>query len=263
MKEKFSELAEKIDDAMIVAENEQRLKRPRRRAKGPWLMFLFIVIVSAGVIAFLLSAKGIGSWAGERVGKASGSFEGIMEKLPQGLEDGKKQGLSAEDTKVDVATQIEEIGKLEVLKASVLVDNYHEIADDYRAIYIYKADAVFTVDLENAVVEKKEDQLSICLQTPSVDFRFNEEETEKIAEWQRHFYSGKTKDGYEAYINSRKQIAKKAPTEIENDDTLMEIAKEAAIKQVGILAQSVSGETKIEIIFEDKGNKDAKESEEK
>lgn len=263
MKEKFSELAEKIDDAMIVAENEQRLKRPSRRAKGPWPMFSFIVIVSAGVIAFLLSAKGIGSRAGERVGKVSGSWEGITEKLPRGSEDGKKQGLSAEDTQVDVATKIEEIGKLEVLKASVLVDNYHEIADDYRAIYIYKADAVFTVDLKNAVIEKKEDQLSIGLQTPSVDCHVNDAETEKIAEWLRHFYSGKTKDGYEAYINSRKQMKQKVLIEIEKNETLLERSKEAAKKQVELLTRSVSGETKIEIIFLDKGNDDANESEEK
>lgn len=218
----------------------------------------FAAVLLFGIAAFFFPAYrnareiggGAGTLAGSAAGMAVGSYRGITEGIPGGLADGKRKGLSAEDTRVDVAGEMGEIGKLEVLVASVRLDDYHEIADDYKALYVYKADAVFTVDLKKAKIREEGGRLVILLEEPALTLTYNEDATEKIAEWQKHFYSGKTKDGYEAYLNSRREIAGKAPEEISNYEMLMELARESARKQVGILASAVhSGNAEVEVLF--------------
>lgn len=194
--------------------------------------------------------KMVGETGGRAAGIAVGSFQGITEGIPKGWEDGKEQGLSAKDTEVDVIEKIEEIGMLEVMVASVRLDDTLKIADDYSAVYVYKADAVFSVNLKDAGIQKESGKIIITLEKPSVEFYINETATEKVAEWQRHFYSGKTEDGYVAYINSRAEIERKAPEEIRNYDTLINLANDSAKMQLNILVKTVCGEdTVIEILF--------------
>lgn len=258
--EEIETMAEKVFGGKAPKDNSQKDDvLPKRHRAAIFLVVIGVLAVCISlmfVIPFYIQAAEIGRKVGEDGGKiagvAVGSFQGITKEIPEGWEDGKQQGLSAEDTEVDVIERIEEIGRLEVLAASVRLDDYLKIADDYSAIYVYKADAIFSVDLKNAEIHREGDNVMIVLGNPAVDFYINEEDTEKIAEWQRRFYSGKTADGYTAYINSRAEIEKKAPEEIKNYDTLMDLAKDSAKNQLGILVRSVCGEGfAVEILFKE------------
>ena len=221
------------------------------------LAMIIIFILAIGIIPFRLEAKEIGRTAGEAlggiVGCAVGSFQGITEGIPQGLADGKEEGLSVKDTEVDIGNKIESIGSLEVLKAGVKLDNCIRIADDYLAVYVYKADAIFTVNLAEAdIVEKEQsNKIMIILEEPSVEIYIDDTQTSKITEWQKHFYSGTIAGGYEVYINARAEIEQKTPEEIANYDTLMEMAKDSAKKQISILAEAICKEKEVDVIFID------------
>lgn len=221
------------------------------------LSMVIILALAILIIPIWLNAKEAGSRAGEAlggvVGCAVGSFQGITEGIPQGMADGKEEGLSVKDTEVEIGNKIEKIGNLEVLKAGVKLDNCIQIADNYLAIYVYKADAIFVVNLAQAeiVEEEQGNKVTIILAEPSVEVYINDAETNKITEWQKHFYSGKAADGYEVYINARTEMEHKAPEEIANYDTLMELAKDSAKKQVTILAEAICAEKKVDVIFAD------------
>lgn len=258
----------------IVEETSLQVK-PNNTEKGPkktghfWkkykahvclgsLAIVIALVLVIQIVPIYLNAQKIGNEAGEALGSvvgcAVGSFRGITEGIPTGLEEGKVEGLSAKDTEVGIGTRIKGIGELEVLKAGVRLDNYFQIANDYKALYVYKADAIFTVDLAGAeiVMDEQDNKIKISLDVPAVSFYINDTETSKITEWQRRFYSGKTEDGYQAYINSRAEIENKASEEIANYDTLMELAKDSAKKQIEILA-GAAGDKEVVIIFTDEG----------
>ena len=245
---------------------EAKVKRAHKDIKHLgkiYVILIFLGILSIGIILVLsiliipiwLNAKDVGSQAGEAlgdvVGCAVGSFRGITEGIPQGMADGKEEGLSVKDSEVGIGNKIEKIGNLEILKAGVKLDNCIRIADNYLAIYVYKADAIFVVNLAQAEIVEEEwgDKITIILAEPSVEVYIDDVETNKITEWQKHFYSGKAAEGYEVHINARAEIEDKAPEEIANYGTLMELAKDSAKKQVTILAEAICGEKEVNVIF--------------
>ena len=243
---------------------QEKIEEKTKHCKNPMAVLscilgtVIMLLLLSSVIVCYRNAKAWGTDIGENTGKlvglAKGSYEGITERIANGREDGKEQGLSAEDTQVMDATGLEGIGRLEVLVASVKLDDYHQIKDDYKAIYVFKADAVFTVDLENAEIKRTDTTVEITLKKPSVELEFNEGETEQIAEWQKHFYSGKSEDGYNAYINSRREIQNNSTEKIENYEDLMSMAEESAKTQVEALVKAICGnEITVEITFSDEG----------
>lgn len=212
------------------------------------LSALFIII-----IPIYKNAESIGGQMGETlgnvVGYATGSYLGITKELPRGWEDGKAEGLSAEDTIISLGTGIEQTEKLEILRAGVRLDDYLEIAKDYKALYIYKANAIFSIDLSTMQYREgeQENQIIIQLKQPGVELYIDDAATAKIAEWQKSFYSGKTEDGYLAYINSMAKIKEKTPEEVANYEALMEQARDSARKQIVTLARAAGNK---EVIIE-------------
>ncbi len=210
--------------------------------------FLFIVM------PLLFNAKKtgelIGNTAGWAAGTALGSFDGITEGLEEGYGDGKEEGLSAKDTDVKVANEMISVGKLEVLVAEdQFIDEFRE-GTDYKALFVYKAQTVFSVNLESAEISKEGNTIKIALSEPECEFIIDEKESEELAEWQKYFWSGSTEAGYIGYMNSMAEIKKKAAVEMTNYDSLMEQAKTSAKKQVTILADSVAeADNSIEVFF--------------
>lgn len=128
------------------------------------------------------------------------------------------------------------------MEAKVRLDDSHKIGEKYSAIYIYKADAVFAVDLQEAEIVEEGAQITIRVKKPDLTFYIDEAETEKLAEWQKNFFSGSTEDGYKAYMNSRIEMEKKSAEEIANYDTLMDMAQESAKSRSSFLwKQSAAG----------------------
>lgn len=196
----------------------------------------------------------IGTGIGEKVGVVKGYTEALSAEIPQGKEDGKEEGLSAKDTVIVVQEKMKEVAKLEVLVASVSFDNFHTLGEKYAALYLIKADAVFSVDLSNLQIDKNEDGSKLYVTVPKIDIvpYYDQTESMQIAEWQKGHFSGNAEDGYDAYLNSMKQItdSDKIKAELSKNETLMTMAKTSAEKQLKRLLSSIcANATQIEIIF--------------
>lgn len=124
------------------------------------MLCLFLAFVLGCTVNIWGKAKSIGNFLGESlgadVGKAMGSFEALTD-YKEAYADGKEEGLSAKDTIAEVVNKIQELNKLEVLAASVKLNDIHSVGEkedpDYVALYLLKGNAVFSVDLSKAEIQ--------------------------------------------------------------------------------------------------------------
>ena len=208
-------------------------------------LILALIAIIFVVLPIYRSAQGIGEKvgvaSGKAVGVAVGSFKGVTEDYPKGFEEGKEAGKSAEDTRVEMQNSLTEINRLEVLVSSFKVNNYHQFSDKYAALYLAKAEAVFTVDLSKASVDASDDGMTlfITIPQPDVDVYIDERKTEKAWERQKHWFSGNAEDGFDIYINSLDQIEKNARLSIQNDEAMMRSARTSAETQIEQIANGV------------------------
>lgn len=197
---------------------------------------------------------GLGTGAGSLVGKAIGSLDGMTRGKTEGTEAGRAAGLSAEDTVAEIANELKRTEELEVLAASVKLSNFHSIGEDkdYAALYLVNGNVVFTVDLSTADIIPMADGLHVTLPLPKGTLYIDESSVEKVAEYQRKFFNGNAEDGFDAYLNTMKHMQEATEETLDNYDTLIAAAKEAAVKQVTLLAQAVSTVSKeIHVDFKD------------
>lgn len=183
----------------------------------------------------------LGQKTGTIVGKAIGSLEGITKGREEGIEEGKAAGLSASDTEADMANEIRKAENLEVLVASVKITDFQSIGDDvdYAALYLLKGEVVFSVDLSQAKIEDQGNGIQITLPLPHGELYIDQSQIDKVAEYQKHFFSGSAQDGFDAYLNSMAKVGETSVETLDNYDFLIEAAKEAAEKQVKQLALSM------------------------
>lgn len=211
---------------------------------------VFIACVLIYVIILRVNAESMGTTFGHSTGSQVGEFVGSFEALidyREAYAEGKEQGLSAEDTTAEVANKIKEVERLEVLVASVKLNDIHIVGEDYAALYLLKGDAEFIVDLSNAEITEESDGLHIILPQLEWDLKVDQSKTEKVAEYQKLLFNGSSEDGFDAYLNSMAKIVKESKEKLVNYDSLKKTAEETAIKQVSQLANSVAVE-KREII---------------
>lgn len=216
---------------------------------GSVLLVLGMTVIN-GVNAASEGANEVASKMGERAGEGAGLIEGVSgaaESAAQGIEDGKAAGLSAEDTKTILRGKMTETGKLEVLTAGVQLENFHTIGEEdkrkYAALYLYKAKAIFSVDLARVQIiwDPEEKSIVINLPQPEIEVYFDETEEEKVAEYQKNYFNGSANDGFDAYLNSMSETAQDASKKLAENETLMNQARNAAILQVSLLANSICG----------------------
>lgn len=201
----------------------------------------------------------IGKDMGTIVGKAIGSFTGITEGREMGEMAGKAAGLSAEDTYVDIAAELRNVTNLEVLVASVKLNDMHSVGEDYAALYLLKGDAVFSVDLSKAIVEEREDGLYISVPSPTMELIFDQSKIQKVAEYQKHYFSGSTEAGLDAYLNTMKKIVEETEKSLSNRETLQASAEESARKQIEQLVNAVSLKKQaVQISFQEKEDSNGK-----
>lgn len=206
---------------------------------------VFIACVLIYVIILRVNAESMGTTFGQSTGSQVGKFVGSFEALTDYREayaEGKEQGLSAEDTTAEVANKIKEVERLEVLVASVKLNDIHTVGDDYAALYLLKGDAVFAVDLSKAEIVEESDALLILLPQLEMDLIVDQSKIEKVAEYQKLLFNGSSEDGFDAYLNSMAKIVEESKETLVNYDSLKKTAEETAIKQVKQLANSVAVE---------------------
>lgn len=234
-------------------------KRKNKKISKTILSIALMIIAIVGLFGYVLpvynKAKnigiGIGDTTGKMVGDVIGSFNGISSGISEGTLDGKKEGLSAKDTRADLKKSIKEVGRLEILEAGITIENLNQIGDDYIGLYVLKGVAEFSIDLNEIDIEEVgEDTMQILLPEIEVDVYVDERETEKLAEYQKHVWSGSTEDGLKAYMNSREVGNASIKDSIENSDSLLMEAENSAKEQVKILASSATGNNKdIIVVF--------------
>lgn len=214
------------------------------------ICLLGIVIIAAvfflsSVLPFLNTAKtagkGIGEISGKTIGVAIGSVEGATTGIAEGTNAGKTEGLSAKDTIVEIANTIENningLGTLQVLVANVDLTTFHEVGNKYAALYLSRANAVFTVDLSKVAVTYKDGLISIVLPKPSVEVKFDPSQTELLADWQHKYFNGSDSDGFEAFLNTFSATKNFSEEKIR----LINLASESAVKQITEIANAVRG----------------------
>lgn len=219
------------------------------------ILFAILLGLLVGVIPFCFGAKEIGNdlgtLSGKTAGTALGSFDGITNGLEAGYQDGKEEGLKAKDTQAMVADEMTSIGRLNVLVAQDQFVNDFREGNDYKALFVYKAQTIFSVDLARAGVSVEGNTLRFIIPRPECEFIIDENESAKLAEWQKHFWSGSTESGYMGYMNSMAQIKQKSASEMSNYATLMKQAESSAKKQAGMLVNSITGgKYTVEVAFE-------------
>jgi hypothetical protein len=250
------------------ADQEKVIEISVNNNKGTILLILILLAVVAFLVAVAVPLHNkateigatIGTTAGTAAGIAAGSFDGLTKGISDGSAAGEQQGESAEDTNVEISTAIASVGKLDVLLTEdLLVDNFRE-GQDFEASFLYGATETFSVDLGKAEVEVNDNTLTIKLPEPECEFVIDENSSEVLYEWQKHFWSGNTESGYNAYLNSRAVIMEKGVEEMTHYKTLLNQAKEAASEQVTVLASAISGKNyKIKVEFEGEDNKNEEE----
>ena len=188
-----------------------------------------------------------GQSTGSQVGKFIGYLE-AKEDSDKAYEEGKEQGLSAEDTLAEVANKIKEVECLEVLVASVKLNDIHTVGEEYAALYLLKGDAVFSVDLSKAEIMEKSDGIYIALPPLEMDLLVDQSKIKKVAEYQKRFFNGSSEAGYDAYLNSMAKIIEESEETLVNYDSLKKTAQETAKRQVSQLVNSVAVEKRNVIV---------------
>ncbi len=194
-------------------------------------------------------AINVGDKTGVLVGSVIGSFDGITTGLAKGSEAGKEEGLSAKDTKSEIKSSFSERGSLEVLEAGVKLKNVNTLGDDYKALFLLKGVAVYAVNLKDAEIKDIDSNtVEVVLPEINVEIYIDEGATEKLAEYQKHSWSGSAKDGFAEYMNSRSAMDRSVKETMENYSVLTEAAQSSAIKQIKIMAQAATGNKKEVIV---------------
>ena len=216
--------------------------------KKTLLIILCVIMSLVMIYSFSLRIKAssvgkrFGTEAGTATGVAIGSAEGLHSGISAGATAGQQAGLSAEDTQAIITSRIHEMENLEVLVASVKLKNFHTIGDnvDYAALYLVNGDVVFTVDLGQADIDEKAGRLQIKLPKPKGKLYIDNSSVEKIGEYQKKFFNGNSEAGYDAYINTMKQLHDVSEENLTNYNELLYAAQDAAKTQITQLVNSAS-----------------------
>ena len=217
------------------------------------MIISLLLAAGAGLVCYRAAeiGAGIGSGAGKVTGMAVGSYRGVTEGIETGFSEGKAAGLESDDLTMEITETVRNIGKLEVLVANVEIPDYHEVGKKYAALYLFRGSALFTVDLTQASISKTaEGEVIVLLPDPEAVVHIDDSETELLAEYQRKFFNGSADDGFQAYLNSLRLIDTIALDKVSNYDTLMDMARASAKKQVGMLISGVCVNcSRITIVF--------------
>lgn len=226
------------------------------------VIYIILCLLLAIVLGFVLNirgkAKSIGNFLGESLGTNAGKVMGSFDALTHYKEayaEGKEEGLSAKDTTAEVVSKIRELNRLEVLVASVKLNDVHSVGKeddpDYAALYLLKGNAVFTVDLSKAEIQNGENEISILLPEPEMELIVDQREIKKVAEYQKHYFKGSAEDGFDAYLASMDKIGEQSKNVVANYDELIKMVRESARKQVEQLVGTVRvSESNVKVGFQ-------------
>lgn len=184
---------------------------------------------------------GIGETNGKLVGTAIGSARGVTVGSAKGIEDGTNAGLSAEETVAEIKGSMENLGNLEVLVAGVSLKNMHEVGDAYKALYIIKGEAVFSVNMSGVEISFSQDgkDIYVTIPEPEIELYLDQNGTEKLAEIQNFSFTVSAKEGLTAYLNTMTETVENVKETMGNYESLFSEAKELAERKVEQLVTTI------------------------
>ena len=235
-----------------------KMKKKSVKMTKTILSIVFMIVTITGVFGYIIPAYNnaqnlginMGDKTGKMVGNVIGSYNGITTGLMNGSEDGKEEALSAQDTESEIKSNFSEVGNLEVLEAGVKLKDVNTLGADYASLFLLKGVAIYSVNLKEAEINGG-DSSTVEIYLPDIDVEvyIDESGTEKLAEYQKHSWSGSAKDGFVEYMNTREVTDKSVKDTLENYDALIEDAESSAKKQVGIIAKAATGNKKEVIVL--------------
>lgn len=210
---------------------------------------LILMLLGMFIMPAYRAARDTGSAFGTSVGTvtgtAIGSFDGITKGLSEGYEQGKIDGINAEDVTIvleDIKDELGDMGKLEVMVATASFRDMSSIGSSYAALYLLRGRVIFAVDLNRANFSiLSNNDIMIQLPLPECEIEIDDSETEKVAEYQKHFFTGSTEAGFTGFLNTLTQIKTLSKDYIDGYEALQEQAENAAKQQVKLLAESICG----------------------
>ena len=233
--------------------NTPKIEMPKKIRSNSIVIFAFVL----SFLIFLVSlyfyinipkmGKAVGGGLGNLTGVAIGSLNAAND-AKDAIEAGAEEGRSAKDTKVVIDGIAQATGNLQILRASVKFENIQE-SKNYTKLTTKFGDCIFTVDLAKYEYDEKNNIITI----PDVKVKvvFDEEKTKDIAEYNGTGIITDAKDGMDGYINSEIETQEKAENEVENNELIMNEAREEAKKQVSNLVFAITGKD-INIVIDKK-----------
>lgn len=207
---------------------------------------LCILFAVALVFCIILRIRAVsigtsrGTELGSLAGKIVGTVGGITTGIKEGAEQGKRDGINSGDIEVKLRSELTRLENLEVLAVGLSLVNDLEMGDRYGALLYIKGAMIYTVDLSQAEISVDSEAMRILLPMPQGTLYLDDEQTEKLSEHQRWLLNGSAEDGYELYITSREDLYRETQLKMNEDDSVMQSAMDAARKTVGQLARDIS-----------------------
>ena len=94
--------------------------------------------------------------------------------------------------------------------------------------------------MDKADITDNSGKLRILLPSPIGELYIDDSSIKKAAEYQKHIFSGSAEDGFDAYLNTMKKVQEASDDTLSNYDVLLDSAKQAAKRQVTLLAQAAA-----------------------
>jgi hypothetical protein len=249
-----------IQQNRIVENQPPKKQKKQHQFSEPLLQILnwflkrpFVALSSLLLLGSLVFCLLVAPAIGMAAGAAMGSFRGVTQGIAAGTEAGKEAGLSAEDTTVKIGNKMTETGNLQVmlvdLKLSDIYQQGPENNPQYAALLEIEGEGVFSVNLTQSKItyNEIEKQITITIPDPVFTPYFDDNMVKTLAEYRPRIFDGSTINGYQGYLNSRTQINERVQEEMLS---MLEPAKESALKQVELIARSVCGsEASIQVSF--------------
>lgn len=211
------------------------------------------------VVIFLLSSflKTTASKIGETIGGNIGKIVGTAKGIKEGTEEGKQQALEDPKTEINIATEIQKSGYLQVLEMDIQIADIYYMGGseeeynngdysnvNYAEYYTADGKAIFKIDLSNAEIVEKQDQHIIEVKIKkdveiSIIPKTNTMET--IDTYQKDKSTGSIANGEKAFKNSCNEVARKTKEELSQNEQIMNEARKSAKAQVNNLIKAIKG----------------------
>lgn len=220
-------------------------------------IIFFTIFLLIAIILFSSFLKSTVSKIGGTVGGNIGNIVGAAKGIKEGTEEGKQQALEDPKTEINIATEIQNCGYLQVLEMDIQIADVYYVGgseDEYndnnysnvKSAQYYTEDgkAIFKIDLSTAeIIEKQESHTIEINIKKDVEISINADtNTMKIVDsFLERSYTGSTEEGEKAFRNSYNKVVNKTKEELYQNELIMNEARKSAKTQINNLVKAIRG----------------------